>query len=185
MIQDKLTEMIQEISDILCNFDEKKAEEVVDCIINAPSIYLAGVGRSGYMMRAFAMRLMHGGIDAHMVGDTSTPGAKAGDLLIIGSGSGETESLKAYVAKAKKIGLKIILITGILNSALGAAADMVIQISAPTPKSDKSTRFNSIQPMGSLFEQCLLLYMDALVIGIMEKKGLTVKSMFSRHANIE
>lgn len=185
MIISILGEIQKEIALALCSIDEKKADEVVDNIIRAPSVFLAGVGRSGYMMRAFAMRLMQEGINAHMIGDTYTSAAKAGDLMIIGSGSGETESLKSNVVKARQLGLKVILVTSISISALGAMSDIVLQISAPTPKSEKCINVNSIQPMGSLFEQCLLICMDAIVFEIMDKKGLSEKTMFERHANIE
>ncbi len=46
--------------------------------------------RSGLMMRVFAMRLMHMGFESHVVGETLTPAVEKGDLLVIGSGSGET-----------------------------------------------------------------------------------------------
>jgi 6-phospho-3-hexuloisomerase len=45
------------------------------------------------MVKAFAMCLMQMGIDAYVVGETVTPNLEKEDLLIIGSGSGETKSL--------------------------------------------------------------------------------------------
>ncbi len=80
-------------------------------IKSANRIFLAGAGRSGFMVKAFAMRLMHMGLKAHLVGETTTPGIEKGDLLIIGSGSGETASLAVMAQKAKKIGVDIALVT--------------------------------------------------------------------------
>lgn len=185
MYQTKLKKILEEINDVVNKVDNEKIKEIVSCIVDAPQIFITGVGRSGYMMRAFAMRMMHGNLNAFVVGDTSTPAARKGDLLILGSGSGETESLKAYAKKAKKIGLHIITITSFPESTLGSMADFVLQVSAPTPKSEKESRLTSIQPMANLFEQSLLLYLDALVMEIMEVKGLTSDQMFNRHANLE
>jgi 6-phospho-3-hexuloisomerase len=42
-----------------------------------------------------------------------------------------------------------------------------------------------VQPMGSLFEQSLLIFFDIIVMRLMEKKGLDSKTMFERHANLE
>ncbi|MOA65140.1 3-hexulose-6-phosphate isomerase [compost metagenome] len=43
----------------------------------------------------------------------------------------------------------------------------------------------SIQPMGSLFEQMLLIFFDALILRLMEMKGQSSGKMFGRHANLE
>jgi len=43
----------------------------------------------------------------------------------------------------------------------------------------------SIQPMGSLFEQLCWLAYDALVLILMPLLGQTGESMFERHANLE
>lgn len=45
---------------------------------------------------------MHLGFNVQVIGDVTTTFAKEGDLLIIGSGSGETQSLVAMSQKAKK-----------------------------------------------------------------------------------
>ena len=39
--------------------------------------------------------------------------------------------------------------------------------------------------MGSAFEQMLFLSLDALVLSMMDKKGMTSDQMFANHANIE
>ena len=44
-------------------------------------------------------------------------------------------------------------------------------IPASTPKSATPAAFVSMQPMGSLFEQCLLIALDCVVMRLMEKKG--------------
>jgi 6-phospho-3-hexuloisomerase len=58
------------------------------------------------MMRAFAMRLMHIGFQVHVAGDVTTPAIRGGNLLIIGSGSGETSGLVSMAAKARSAELQ-------------------------------------------------------------------------------
>lgn len=185
MIQEKLQTVLSELNMVLASMNISDGNEAAKYICTAPKIFTAGVGRSGYMMRAFSMRLMHAGFSAYVVGDTEAPGASKDDLLILGSGSGETESLIAVAKKAKKIGLHILLITGFPDSPLGHLADKTIRISAPTPKSQGKSSFISSQPMGSLFEQALLLYLDSLVMEIMDRQRIDVAVMFGRHANLE
>ncbi|WP_205739348.1 6-phospho-3-hexuloisomerase [Halocella sp. SP3-1] len=180
-----LKEINKELHSVFKKINEDSVEEVLSYILKAPQMFVAGVGRSGYMMRAFAMRLMHAKLNAFVIGDTETPGAKKGDLLILGSGSGETESLKAYASKAKKLGLNIITITSFPDSTLGKISNVRLHIPAPTPKSKKTSKQVSIQPMANLFEQSLLIFSDALSMKVMEAKNLNSNEMFSRHANLE
>ncbi len=103
--------VIGELDRTLSAISEPDAERLVDRILGAKRIFLAGAGRSGLAVRAFAMRLMHMGFGAYVVGETVTPGIKAEDLLVIGSGSGATASLVAMAEKAKKIGAGVALVT--------------------------------------------------------------------------
>jgi len=45
------------------------------------------------------MRLVHAGYTVSMIGEVVTPAIKAGDLLILVSGSGGTETLLPFVKK--------------------------------------------------------------------------------------
>ena len=79
----------------------------------------------------------------------------------------------------------IALITINPDSAIGKMADVVIEIPAVSPKSDVQGAVKSIQPMGSLFEQSEGIYMDIVIMMLMEKLGLDSNTMFGRHANME
>lgn len=57
------------------------------------------------------MRMMHMGIDAYVVGETVTANLEKGDLLIIGSGSGETKTLVSIAEKAKSLGGTVAAVT--------------------------------------------------------------------------
>jgi len=177
--------ILQELHETLARVEEGAIEELIERIAGARRLFLAGTGRSGFMVRSFAVRLMHLGLTAYVVGETVTPNIEPGDLLVLGSGSGETLSLRAMAEKARALGAPIALITASPGSAIGRLAQVVVTVPAPTPKADTVAAPPSIQPMGTLFEQCLLLLFDAVVLRLMERKGISARAMFERHANLE
>ena len=179
------SKIIEELNNTLCAIDLMHTNELVDLVLSANSIFIAGAGRSGLAAKGFAMRLMHMGMNAYVVGETTTPNIRPGDLLLIGSGSGETASLSAHAKKGKDIGAKLALITIFPDSTIGSLADVVVQIPAPTPKVEADSGFMSIQPMGSLFEQCLWLFLDTAVLMMMDINRDDSGNMFNRHANLE
>ena len=65
-------------------------------------VFVYGAGRSGFIGRCFAQRLMHLGIKSCFISDSVTHQYTKEDLLIIISGSGETTSPVAIAQKAKK-----------------------------------------------------------------------------------
>ena len=171
--------------EVIGRIDFEQVEQMIQCITESNSTFIVGSGRSELVGKAFAMRLMHMGFTVYMVGETTTPNIQKGDLLLIGSGSGETASLCSMAKKAKALGASLALVTILPESSIAALADVVVCIPAPTSKSEKTMKFASIQPMGSLFEQCLLLFLDATIICLMEEKQITADEMFYHHANLE
>ena len=178
-IQSEIRECLDAVSEQACG-------QAARDILSAKKIVVAAAGRSAAAMRAVVIRLRHLGLDAYFVGEASTPPVGSGDLLIVGSGSGRTSSVVAQAQKAKQNGVRLLLFTIDPESELANLADTIIVIPAPSPKAAGNTaNKTSIQPMGSLFEQCLLLLLDALVMLLMESLGATSDEMFKRHANLE
>ena len=62
-------------------------------------------------MRALGIRLMHLGKTVHVVGESTTPSIQAGELLIIGSGSGQTPTQLAIFQRARSQGAIIVVFT--------------------------------------------------------------------------
>jgi 6-phospho-3-hexuloisomerase len=174
--------ILDEISASLGCVSEDMADNAVDCIVSAARVFTAGNGRSGLIVRSFAMRLMHLGFDVHVVGDVTTPSINSGDLLIIASGSGETGSLIGMSKKAKEVGAKLILFTTAPESSIAAIADFAVIIPAQTKHSNNAV---SVQPMGSLFEQTLLIVFDEMVLRLIKRRNTDLTKMRSRHANLE
>ena len=137
-------------------------------------------------MRALGMRLMHLGKSVYVVGDTTTPSIADADLLILGSGSGQTTGLLAMADQAIRRGAKILLYTTDATSPLADKADHCVLIPAPSLRSaGGSSGRTSVQPMGTLFEQSLLVLCDSLILGMMQRTSITSELMFQRHANLE
>lgn len=177
--------ILQELSQTIPNIDVARSNQLMALILHADEIFCAGAGRSGFQVKGFAMRLMHMGLCSYVVGETCTPNIDENGLLMICSGSGSTKSLVNHAQKAKEVGAQIALITIDPKSPIAEMADVVIEIGAPSPKSAKKGTIRSIQPMGSLFEQSEGLYMDVLILMLMEARGMDSDTMFGRHANME
>jgi 6-phospho-3-hexuloisomerase len=185
--------VVSEIVDCLGRIEGHALEAAAAHIAAAPRVFLAGAGRSGYMVRAFAVRLMHLGMVVHVAGDATTPALARGDVLVIGSGSGRTASLLAMAGRAKELGAGIVVFTIDPASPIGALAETVVAIPAPSPKAasqptahgPSASLASTKQPMGSLFEQSLLLVLDAMVLLLMERLDQSAHTMFARHANLE
>jgi 6-phospho-3-hexuloisomerase len=175
----------EELGRTLLAIDEDVALEFVNQLKDKPAIFVGGAGRSGFMARGFAMRLMHMGYRSYLVGETTTPAISKDDLLVICSGSGETKSLVSMASKAKALGAKVALITINPESTIGHGADTIVKIPAPSPKATANSDFVSIQPMGNLFEQSLLLFLDMSIMLLMNQTNKTSEEMFKLHANLE
>lgn len=185
-IKQNLDHILNELAICSKKMEEEQLEKLVRLIQNSPHIFLCGKGRSGVAIQGFTNRLMHLGFSAHLIGEISTPHTKPGDLLIICSGSGETEALIAIASKAIKVGVKVAVITMSETSSLGSMADEIILLPGDSPKlKGESQRIASIQPMGSLFEQLSFLTYDAIILKLMEVMNQTSNEMFLRHADLE
>lgn len=151
---------------------------------SAPRIFAAGAGRSGLCIRALGMRLMQLGKTVYVVGETITPSIQTGDLLVLGSGSGQTPTLLVIAQKARQAGAEILLFTTDPNSPLAELADHLVLIPAPSLNlSAQTSAVPSIQPMGTLFEQSLLILCDSLILSSLA--GASPAQMRERHANLE
>ena len=100
-----------EIDAVLGNVPDDLGEHMCNEILKARRIACYGVGREGLMMKALCMRLMHLGLNAHVVGDmTSTPVGK-GDLLLVSAGPGSFSTVLALLSVAREAGARTMVVT--------------------------------------------------------------------------
>lgn len=162
-------------------YDEIAA--IIPVIKQANAVFLMGMGRSGLMMKAAAMRLMHLGFKAYVVGETTTPAITKGDVLLAGSGSGTTSSIVRAAEKAQTVAASIVCFTTDAHSPVASLADFTVTI--PAAEKQKQNTEISTQYAGSLFEQALLLVFDALIQALWDLDGSTASELWKRHANLE
>jgi len=172
--------VVEKISSILEATDNTYDVKLTQLLDSAKRIFIAGAGRSKLVGNFFAMRLVHAGYDVSVVGEIVTPSIKAGDLLIIISGSGETEQLIAFTKSARKVGANIVLISAKDSSTIGDMADAVFQIG-------RAEQYGKVygMPMGTVFELSTLLFLESTVSHIIHEKGIPEEVMRERHANLE
>ena len=146
-------------------------------------MFILGAGRSGLALRMTAMRLMHLGLDVHVVGEVTTPAIARGDVLLTASGSGTTTGIVRAATTAAEAGAKIVGITTDPSSPLAGLADVTIVIPAAQKQDHRGAL--SAQYAGSLFEQALVILGDAIFHTMWQASGATAEELWPRHANLE
>jgi 6-phospho-3-hexuloisomerase len=174
---------LDEIRGVLEAGAAAEVDRLCEELQKARRIACYGVGREGLMMRALCMRLMHLGLDAHMVGDMTTPPLSEGDLLVISAGPGSFSTVKALQGVAHSAGARTAVLTAQPGGEVSSAADTVIHLRAQTMADDKGG--TSVLPMGSLFEAAMLIFFDIVSIVLRERTGQTMEGMRGRHTNLE
>jgi 6-phospho-3-hexuloisomerase len=163
--------------------DDPAAEQLAELVSQARRVFVHGAGRSGLALRMTAMRLMHLGLEVHVVGDATTPAIAEGDVLLTASGSGTTESIVRAGRAAVEAGARVALITTARESPLAdvASATLVVPAAAKLDRSGTA----SAQYAGGLFEQAVVLLGDALFHTLWQRSGRTADELWPRHSNLE
>jgi 6-phospho-3-hexuloisomerase len=180
-----LIKIEKEIKGSFKYLDNRKTNYFLDLIISSKRIFLTGMGRSDLISQSFSMRLMQLGFNAYHVGDSTTPSISKGDILVAISGSGSTKTVQLIIEEAKKQKAKIILITNkksLSEKTKNKKIDLFLEINA---KNKKQYGKISIEPLGTLFEQSSLIYLDAMVILLMKRLNLNEKDLGKKHSNLE
>lgn len=178
--------ILEEYRQVFERVDEKGMREFIDTVKAHERIFLIGVGREGMATRAFAMRLMHMGKEIHWIWDDTTPSIGKGDLLIATLGDGRIGHINYICERAKAAGAMLYVVTGSPSGDTAKnLADNVFFVPAAVYRGTDDV-VPSFQPMGNLFEQCLLILFDIIIMTIVdETPGLSFEEMSKRHRNVE
>lgn len=177
-------QMVRELEAVFTAVKEEDAEALTQAILDSSRLFCYGVGREGLVMKSFCMRLMHLGLDAHVVGDMTAPPIGQRDLLLVSAGPGFFHTVSALVDVAKAHNARVALMTANLDSPLRARADVVVHIPGQTMAENVAAEA-SIQPMGSLYEQAMWLFFDYVVLKLAERTGQSFADLAQRHTNLE
>jgi 6-phospho-3-hexuloisomerase len=167
-----LTEMRELNSSLSPNALDTIAYEILNC---SGKIIGLGAGRMGYSLQAFIMRLSHLGYKAYMIGDTTTPRIGKGDLVIVNSSSGETQSIILLAELAVQHGARVLGITSGKTSSLTKLAQTCIFYN----------EINSNQLMKTAYEQFSYLLLDSSAAILATKGSLSVREIEKNHSILE
>jgi 6-phospho-3-hexuloisomerase len=180
----KVVTILDELSQVFALTDVANESLFLEELAGANQIVCVGAGRVGLALAGFAKRLRHLGKDAFWIGDQTLPRMGEGDLMLIGSGSGETQTIVGLGELGLQQGLKVALVSSAKDSRLSKIAHVTVVLNCPN-KSSREGTISSQQPMTSLFEQSCHIYLDAIVLELMLKLGISNAEMEDRHNAIE
>jgi len=176
--QDSINYILSYNSTILQGIPPDKIQDVITLLLGAHRVFVYGTGRSGLLGRAFAIRLVHLGIQTFVIGETITAPVQKDDCVVLISGSGKTIPVVMTAEIAANLGAKIILITTHRGSPIAKFSTVVIPF--------KIKKNNPcLAPLGTLFEANTWIFLDGIIAELMSKKGENESSMKQRHATLE
>lgn len=176
-LQETGERMTTELRSVICGIAEKDIRRFEREIQRGHPVFFTAAGRTAILMRPFAMRLMQYGFESYVVGETTTPRARAGDLVIAASGRGHTAGVVHRAREARALGARVFVFTGAEKSPLLDAANFSIIIRPPTG--------GSFQFGTNWFEQGLFLLLECVAYRLARAKKVTFKKLLLRHANLE
>lgn len=194
-VQEMMRLMASKIRAIAGTISDDDVENLIHELLGAKRIYVIGAGRSGLVAKAFAMRLMHLGLQSYVVGETITPSMSRGDVMVVFSGSGRTKTVADLAETAKDLGAHICLISSNKDSRIGKIADCCVVIEQHRDDvDDDAVEFEirqmmgdhkSFAPLGTLFETVSMIFADAVISCLMEITKTDETALKNRHTNIE
>lgn len=182
MYRELVKGMCAELEEALLGIDEARLDGLVEALLGAKRIFVAGAGRTGLLMKSMAMTLAQCGLPVEAVGEVTTHAIGEGDLLVIGSASGSTKTMRLFAETARACGAGLALITTHERSAV---ADISGHVLVMHSRSDTDSTRLSVNLMGNGYLHQLNLLVDLVIAGIMEKTGVTEEQMLNLHANLE
>lgn len=140
-------------------------------------VFVFAPGRSGLVAQAFCSRLAQMGMRAHTVGALTTLALEPGDLLILMSSSGKTRITLFMAELSQEYDAQLVVITANPHAPLAQRADLVLTVPGPLPEGKL--------PLHSLSEQMAWLFLDGLVVELLEYLQLDKNTIATTHPNLE
>ncbi|POX36043.1 6-phospho-3-hexuloisomerase [Streptomyces sp. Ru73] len=179
-----LTTVQEEMRGVLTAVDAGSLDALATALLRARRVFVTGEGRSGFMAKAFAMRLMHLGLPVHVIGETTTPAVADGDTVVAVSGSGTTAGTVRVAEQAVKAGAEVHAVTTAPDSPLGTLAASVLLLPAAT-KYRRPGEAASVQPLSSLFDQATHVTLDVVALRLAGLLEVDNDRARAAHANTE
>jgi len=157
---------VRGLSDLLDDNFTNAVEVLLGC---RGRVVVSGIGKSGHVARKFAATLASTGTPAFFVHPAEASHGDLGmvtadDIFIALSNSGETEELVAILPLIKRLGAKLIAITGRPESSLAQLADMHLNA-----RVEKEACPMNLAPTASTTAAMALG--DALAVAVLDARG--------------
>jgi len=167
------------IEAVAARLDEAFARAVELIAGSRGKVVVTGMGKSGHVCRKMAATLASTGTPAFFLhaaealhGDLGM--LARGDLLLAVSNSGETREILDLLPLAKRLGLPLVAMTGRVDSTLGRAADVVLDVSVA----------EEACPMGlapTASTTVTLALGDALAVALLEQRHFRSEDFAALH----
>ncbi len=191
-VKECMISILEHVRSYIDRIRDDDIDQMIKTLLEARKIFIMGAGRSGLVGKAFAMRLMHLDLNVYVVGETTTPAFTEEDVLLTISGSGETSSVLTSARVAKQRGGKVITITSYPSSSLAQMADCLVIIKGRTKEGMPTSYierelfpYQKLTPLGTLFEDCCMIFLEGIVASLMEVLDKGEKDMKEKHAVLE
>lgn len=167
---------IVRVSDMLGESFEIAVEMLLAC---TGKVVVTGMGKSGHIGNKIAATFASTGTPAFFVHPAELRHGDFGmlderDLVIVLSSSGETQEIKQVLAPIKRLGLKLIALTGNPDSTLARYAEVVIDVSV-----EREACPLNLAPTTST--TVTLAMGDALAMVVMAEKGIQAEDFARSH----
>ncbi len=145
---------------------EKAVEKIASC---TGRVVITGIGKSGIIGRKIAATFSSTGTPSFFLHPAEAVHGDLGmlsreDMVIAISNSGKTEEVLRILPAVRKIGARLIAITGDAHSQLAASAEIVLLIKA-------KSEADSFGVIPTASTTALLVLGDALALSVLERKG--------------
>jgi arabinose-5-phosphate isomerase len=167
------------VSELKGRLDETFTEACNLCLQTEGRVVVTGMGKSGHIGGKIAATLASTGTPAFFMHPAEASHGDLGmitahDLLLAVSYSGETDEVVTILPLVKRMGAKLISMTGKPNSTLAKAADVHLNVNV----SEEACPLN-LAPTAST--TATLAMGDALAVALLESRGFTAEDFALSH----
>ena len=173
---DSEAEAIKSVMPIVDESFAKAAEMMYNC---TGSVIVSGIGKAGIIARKISATLASTGTPSHFLHPAETVHGDLGrlrknDIVVVLSHGGETDEITRLINLVKQLQIKLIAITGDINSTLSKHSDVVLCMGEMTEAC----------PLGiapSVSTTCMLAIGDSLALTVMKARNFSVEDYVRYH----
>ncbi len=174
-----ITKQAAAITGLLDRLDHNFVDAVSAIMAISGRVIVTGMGKSGIIGKKIAATLASTGTPSMFLHPAEAIHGDLGvvttnDIVLAISKSGGTSELYQLIPSFKRLGLKIILLSGDISSQLAERSDIVIDCSV-----DEEASSISIVPTSS--STAAVVMGDALAVALLKKKGFTKEDFAKLH----